>query len=53
MWNRGNVATEGGVVHLVEEDTEKSSCLFVRVGLELRLDIDYEGGSDGGEQTSL
>ena len=49
----GNVAAEGGVVHLVEEDTEEGGGLFVQVWLELGVDLDDEGRSDGGEQTSL
>jgi len=53
QWNCGNVITEGGVVDLVDEDTEESGCLFVRVLLELGVDFDDERGSDGGEQTSL
>jgi len=51
--NDGSVAAERGVVHLVDEDAEESGRLFVRIGLELRMDLDDEGGSDGGEQTSL
>ena len=48
-----NIIAESGVVDLVDEDTEESSGFVVRVGLELRLDLDDEGGSDGGEQTGL
>ena len=49
----GSVASEGGVVDLVDENAEEGGGLFTRVGLELRLDIEDEGSSDGGEQTSL
>ena len=49
----GNVVSEGGVVDLVNEDTEESGGLVVRVGLELRIDLDDECGGDGREQTSL
>ena len=37
----------------MDEDTEESSGLLVWVWLEVRVDLDDEGGSDGGEQTSL
>ena len=53
LWEGGSVVSEGGVVDLVDEDTEESGGLITRVGLELRLDVDDEGRSDGGEQTSL
>ena len=53
LWDGGNVIAEGGVVDLVDEDTEESGCLFVRVWLELGVDLDNERGSDGGKQTSL
>jgi len=49
----GNVASEGGVVDLVEKDTEEGGGLFVRVRLELGVDRDDKRGGDGGEQTSL
>ena len=49
----GNVGTKRGVVDLVDEDPEESGGLLARVRLELRLDIDDKGSSDGGEQTSL
>ena len=53
LWDDGNGVAEGGIVHLVNEDTEEGGSLFVRIGLELGVDLDDEGGSDGGEQTSL
>jgi len=53
LWKGGRVVSEGGVVDLVDEDTEEGDGLVVRVGPELRLDIDDECGGDGGEQTSL
>ena len=49
----GSVASERGVVDLVDEDAEEGGSLIARVGLELRLDIKDESGRDGGEQTSL
>ena len=51
--DHGNVVTEGGVVDLVDEDTEESSGLVVGVRLELGVDLDGECGGDGGEQTGL
>jgi len=53
LLNGGSVATERGVVRLVNEDAEESGRLFVRIGLELWVDLDDEGGCDGGEQTGL
>ena len=37
-----SVRTEGGVVDLMDEDSEKGGSLLTRVGLELRLDIEDE-----------
>ena len=53
MWDGRDVIAESGVVHIVEDDTEESSGLLVWVRLELGVDLDDEGGSDGGEQTGL
>jgi hypothetical protein len=50
---RGSVATERGVVHSVKDDSEESDGVIGRVWLELGVDLDYEGRSDGGEQTGL
>ena len=47
LWEGGNVVSESGVVDLVNENTEQSGRLVVGVGLELRIDFDYECGSDG------
>ena len=49
MWDGGSFISECRVVYLVDEDTEESGSLLTRVGLELRLNIEDEGGSDGGE----
>jgi hypothetical protein len=49
----GNVATEHGSVHLVKGDSEESSGVVGRVWLELGVHLNYEGGSDSGEQTGL
>ena len=53
LWESGGVVSEGGIVDLVDENTEESSSLTTRVGLELGLDVDDESRSDGGEQASL
>ena len=53
LWESGSVATEGGVVDLVDENAEEGGGLFTRVGLELGLDIEDESSSDGREQTGL
>ena len=52
-WDCGDIVPESGVVHLVDEDAEESGGLFIRVGLELGIDLDDEGGSHDGEQTGL
>ena len=49
LWEGGSVVSEGGIVDLVDEDTEESGSLVTRVGLELRLDIKDESRCDGGE----
>lgn len=51
--NSGGVVAECSIVNLRNEDPEEGGGLPARVGLELRLDIDNKGGSDGGEQTGL
>ena len=53
LWDGWNAVAKGGAVHLVDEDTEESGGFFGWVRLELGADLDDEGGSDGGEQTSL
>jgi hypothetical protein len=53
LGKRGSVATKRGVVHLVKDDSEESGGLIGWVWLELGMDLDDEGRSDGGEQTGL
>jgi len=53
LWDRGNVITEGSVVERVDEDTKENGCVFVRVRLELGVDMDDECGSNSREQTGL
>ena len=47
MGNSGSLAAKRGIVNLVKEDAEKGSGLFVRVRLELGLDLEDECGSHG------
>jgi len=47
------VASKGGVIDLLDEDTEKGGGLIVGVRQEVGVDLDDECGGDGGEQTSL
>jgi len=50
----GGVLTgDGRLVESEEDGAEECSRLLVRVGLQLRLDIENECRADGGEQTSL
>ena len=49
----GSVVSKGGVVDLVDKDTEESHSLITRIGLESRLDVEDESRCDGREQTSL
>ena len=49
----GSVVSKGGVVDLVDKDTEESDSLITRIGLEARLDVEDESRCDGREQTSL
>ena len=53
LWNCGGIIAESGVIYLMDEDAEESGSLFVRVRLELGVDLDDEGRGNGGEQTSL
>ena len=53
LWDRRNVAAEGGVVNLVDEDTEEGRGLVVRIRLESGVDLDDEGGGYCRKQTGL
>ena len=50
---RRDITAGSSITDPVDEDTEESGRHFVRVWLELRLDVDDECGGYGGEQTSL
>ena len=51
--NGGGLAENGGLVESEEYGTKKGSGLFIRIGLEIRMDVDDKGGADCREQTSL
>ena len=53
LWECRRVVSEGGVVKLVDKDTEEGCSYVVRILLEVGVDLDDECGGDGGEQTSL
>ena len=53
MWEGGNGVSEGGVVDLVNQDAKEDRSLVVRIGLQLRVDLDDEGRGHSGEQTGL
>ena len=52
-WNGGGLIRDGGLIEGEENCAEESRGLLVRIGLEARVDIDDEGGTDGGEKTRL
>jgi len=46
--------TRGGRLIESEENRAEEGCrLFIRIGSEVRMDVDDEGGVDSGEQTGL
>jgi hypothetical protein len=53
LWEGWRVIAEGGVIDLVDKDTEESGGLVVWVQLKLGIDLDDECGGDGGKQASL
>ena len=48
-WNGRDFVRYGGLVEGEEDRTEEGCGLFIGILLETRLDIDDEGGADGGE----
>ena len=52
-WNNGGLTGDGGLIESEEDLTEEGGRLFVRVGLEVGMDIDDKSGADGREQTRL
>ena len=47
------LARNGGLVEGEEDGTEEGGGLFVGIRLEIRMDVDDEGGADGREQAGL
>jgi hypothetical protein len=43
LWKGGGVVSEGRVVDLVDEDAEKGRSFVIRVGSQLRIDLNDEG----------
>jgi len=52
-WDAGGFVRDGRLVEGEKDRAEESCGLLVRIGLEPRVDVDYEGRTDGGEQTRL
>ena len=52
-WDGRGLTRDGGLIESEENCAEEGGRLLVRIGLEVGMDIDDEGGADGGEQTGL
>ena len=52
-WYDGGFIRDGGLVEGEKDCTEDGCGLLVWIGLEPRVDVDDEGGTDSGEQTRL
>ena len=52
-WDGRSVTRNGGLIESEENRAEEGSRSLVRIGLEVRMDVDDEGGTDGREQTGL
>ena len=48
-----SVTGDCGLIESDEDRAEEGSGLLVRIWLEIRMDVDDEGGADGREQTGL
>ena len=51
--NSVGLSGNGGLVESEEDSSEEGGGLFVGIGLEVRVDVDDEGGTDGREQAGL
>ena len=49
----GGLSGNGGLVESEEDGPQERRGLFVRIGLEIRVDIDDKGRADGREQAGL
>ena len=52
-WDGRGLTRDGGLIESEEDRAEEGGGLLVRIGLEVRMDVDDECGADGGEQTGL
>ena len=52
-WDGRSGARDGRLIESEENRAEEGGGLLVRIGLEVLVGIDDEGGADGREQTSL
>ena len=52
-WNGGGLTGDGGLVESEEDCAEESRRLLVRVGLEVRMDVDDKSRAYGRKQTRL
>jgi len=52
-WDGGGFIRDGRLVESEKDRAEEGCGLFIRIGLETRVDVDDEGRTDGGEQTRL
>jgi len=52
-WDGGGFVLDGRLIEGEKDRAEEDCRLFVWIGLETRVDVDDEGGTDGGEQTRL
>ena len=52
-WDGRGLTRDGGLIESEEDCTEEGGRLLVRIGLEVGMDVDDEGGADGREQTGL
>jgi hypothetical protein len=52
-WNGGGFVRDSRLIEGEEDCAEESGGLLVRIGLQARVDVDDEGGTDGREQARL
>jgi len=52
-WDGGGFVLDGRLVEGEKDRAEEGCRLLVRIGLETRVDVGDEGGTNGGEQTRL
>jgi len=48
-WNGRSVTRDGGLIESEENGVEEGSGLLIRIGLEVRMNINYKGGADSRE----